>query len=320
MVKSSTHLSPQRLSPHLTQSPVVSPHFSSSPNLNVSSPQHRSSTLVGENSFHESLTRTGLRYTEHEQLAPSRLSDIDANSEGAAARTALASVHLDGSSPGLSESMQRLLTHDLSPSNLHNAGDVSAATVESRTVRVRELSRVKYESGMDAFSDVTDVTDTSSMISGVEQLPERDFKPGTFLAMLEFVNRQIAKEGTETADPDTNWLDVDDMSDGSLLLSPTHSGRSSAQAASTLSPSSPLKSTNSSPATSSAPPPSPNSPRRRSGIPLRKNPSPARRPLHFSKGVSSQSAQASTHGRKQKGRKGQVSHSQKKSSGNVHAY
>ncbi|XP_072176323.1 uncharacterized protein [Diadema setosum] len=171
-------------------------------------------------------------------------------------------------------------------------------------------TETKFHSKVDKFSDVTD---TDSIISGVERLPEMQpqEQPGTFQAMLDFVNQQILSEnGGGTTVDDTSWLNPDDMSDGGLLLTPTHSSR-----ASSLSPPTPLKSANSSPSSRSAPP-TPGSPRRKSGIPLRKGSSPGRRVLHFSKGGTGHSVLASFRGGNQVTRNGRQAKSPDKRAGN----
>ena len=153
------------------------------------------------------------------------------------------------------------------------------------------------------------MAERNSVISGIERLAENGQEgedPGTFQAMLDFVNRQIVAE-TGTSQPvndmDENWLNVDDFSDSNFLVMSSHSSVGSTDPTGSFSPPTPLKTANSSPSRSV--PQSPKSPRRRSGIPLRKTSSPTRRALFSKGGGSSQTAA----GKKNKGRKGQQSKS-----------
>lgn len=225
-------------------------------------------------------------------------------------------------SPGQKDSADMLFTRDASLSqrraNTINIGHTyeGGRTEESRSRSQVELlkwsektvnrANVKLIDKVDALSEVTE---RSSVISGIERLAENGQEgedPGTFQAMLDFVNRQIVAE-TGTAQPvndmDENWLNVDDFSDSNFLVMSSHSSVGSTDPTGSFSPPTPLKTANSSPSSHSAPR-SPKSPRRRSGIPLRKTSSPTRRAL-FSKGGSGQTAA----GKKNKGRKGQQSKS-----------
>lgn len=231
--------------------------------------------------------------------------------------------HAASVSPGQKDSVDMLFTRDASSSQ-RRANTINIAhtyeggrTEESHSRSQVELlkwsektvnrANVKLIDKVDAHSEGSE---RNSVMSGIERLAENGQEgedPGTFQAMLDFVNRQIVAE-TGTVQPvndmDENWLNVEDLSDSNFLVMSSHSSVVSTDPTGSFSPPTPLKTANSSSSSPSAPR-SPKSPRRRSGIPLRKTSSPTRRAL-FSKGGTSQTAAGK---KNNKGRKGQQSKS-----------
>nr|XP_054769589.1 coiled-coil domain-containing protein 18-like [Lytechinus pictus] len=224
-------------------------------------------------------------------------------------------------SPGQRDSVDVLFTNDLSTSQrrantiniaqTNNSGRTEESRSESQVELLKWSSKtVNHVKRMEQHDAVSETTERNSVISGIENLPENGQdveEPGTFQAMLDFVNRQIVAE-TATTQPDNardeNWLNLEDFSDGNILVMSSHSSTASTEPAGSFSPPIPLQHANSLPSSHPAPL-SPKSPRRKSGIPLRKT-SPIRRAL-FSKGGSTQTVT----GKKNKGRKAQQSKSPK---------
>ncbi|XP_030854021.1 coiled-coil domain-containing protein 18 [Strongylocentrotus purpuratus] len=304
------HQSTSRRISSLPTSPYTSP--STNP-LNMSCTSNHPSPPISHYRYGGSPGRLSYEYLDPERPSldtqrPNKMDQVER----------LATVdHAASVSPGQKDSVDMLFTRDASSSQ-RRAHAVNIAhtyeggrTEESHSRSQVELSKwsektvnranVKLVDKMDALSEVTE---RSSVISGIERLAENGQEgedPGTFQAMLDFVNRQIVAE-TGTAQPvndmDENWLNVDDFSDSNFLVMSSHSSVVSTDPTGSSSPPTPLKTANSSPSSHSVPR-SPKSPRRRSGIPLRKTSSPTRRAL-FSKGGSSQTAA----GKKNKGRKG----------------